>query len=107
MNATLLVTIITSAAVGALASSGLALIGQALERRARRREFLLGKAIDLAFQRTELVKQVGERSGRKVRIPPAISMAADYYDSLNHLLSTGDLPKRVREQEKNSAPQSG
>lgn len=40
--------ILGSAAVGALVSSIITLIGQAVERRARRRELLLSKSIELA-----------------------------------------------------------
>ena len=58
--------VLSSAAVGALVSSLLTLLGSALERKARRRELLLSKAIDLAINRTQIAMTVAEKTGRKV-----------------------------------------
>ena len=45
-----LATVVTSAAVGAVAAAGINLLGQSLERRARRRELLLARAVDLPIK---------------------------------------------------------
>ena len=92
MDSSTLITIATSAGIGALVSSLVTLLGQFLERKARRQEILLGKAIDLAIQRIELIKQAADHSGGTATIRDHVSIAADYYRDLKHLLSKDALP---------------
>lgn len=84
-------TIVTSAAVGAVVSAGIAFAGQALERRSRREELLLSKAIDLAEQRIQLAKELVIEQKGKAIFPQAVVMAADYYRHLRYLLKKGGL----------------
>ena len=86
-------TIVTSAAVEAVVSAGITFAGQALERRARREELLLSKAIDLAEQRIQLAKELAIVQERDAVFPQAIVMAADYYQHLRYLLKKGGLPQ--------------
>jgi hypothetical protein len=53
-------TVLTSAAVGVLVSGVVTLIGQYLERRARRDELLLREALALAKSRRELALEVAK-----------------------------------------------
>lgn len=62
MNTT--VTILTSAVVAAAVASVFNLIGQIAERRARRKELILTKALELAKERREFILAVAEKSGR-------------------------------------------
>jgi hypothetical protein len=73
-----LATVITSAAVGAVVSALLTLAGQYFERRSRRKELLLSKAIELAFRRTDIVKEVAFKTGRHVAFKDDASLAAGY-----------------------------
>jgi hypothetical protein len=88
--------ILTSAGVGALVSSGVTLIGQYLERRARRKELLLSKAIELAEARTQLVLRLVEKTGKPGTFQDAVILAEGYYQWLLHLLSHGRLPDDPR-----------
>jgi hypothetical protein len=85
-------TVLTSAAVGALVSSGVTLIGQHLERRARRDELLFNKAIDLAEAQREFFLAFADKSGATATlIDPAIN-AETYFRWFKILLDTGKLP---------------
>jgi hypothetical protein len=97
-----LATIVTSAAVGALASALVNLLGQAFERRARRRELLLAKAIELAFARRDTLLKVVERTGQGFSLRDDVAIAADYFAELRHLLDTGRLSSSFREREAKS-----
>jgi hypothetical protein len=65
-----LVTIITSAAVASLVSATMQLIGAHLERRARRRELLLARAPDLAAARTENAMRIAKEKVPALRVTP-------------------------------------
>ena len=91
MDMTTLITIITSAAVGALASSILSLIGQHLERKSRREELLMVKAIDLAMHKTDLVKELTIKLDKSATIHDTVFLAAEYYKDLRHLIKRGGL----------------
>ncbi|MBN1517167.1 hypothetical protein JXA32_11450 [Candidatus Sumerlaeota bacterium] len=98
----MLVTIITSAAVGALISGIINLVGQWRERRARRRELLLAKSIDLAFARREFVLKIAKEMGQDVRFKDDISIAAGYFRALEHLMDHSSLPEEALEAERRS-----
>jgi hypothetical protein len=88
--------ILTSAGVAALVSSVLGLLGQALERRARRQELLLAKAIELAQSRTDMVLRITEKSGQRTTFQDNAILAEGYYQWLSHLLNNGSLPNDPR-----------
>ena len=85
-------TIITSAAVGAVAGSAITFLGQWFERRSRQKELFLAKAIELAIERARYVHELA----REQQIPaelgdPGVNCAT-YYCWLKHLFDTGELP---------------
>jgi len=102
MEKAMLITIVTSAAVGALASSVLSLAGQWLERRARRKELLLSKAIDLAFARRDFVMKTAEREGVSALLRDDAAMAAEYYRVLEQVMDKGTLPDFFTERDTKS-----
>ncbi|MGB9429645.1 MAG: hypothetical protein WCC11_07180 [Gammaproteobacteria bacterium] len=99
--------ILGSAAVGALVSAGITFIGQLLERRARRKELLLSKAIDLAFRCTDIGMKLAEKMGRPIEIQDDVMLAAVYFKELQYLIDKGDvtdeakaIEERTRRQER-------
>lgn len=102
MDQATVITIITSAAVGALASAAVNLIGQGLERKARRRELLLSKAIELAFARRETLLRIAERDDRPYTLHDDVSIAAAYFGELQHLLDRGTLSDEFKKRENSS-----
>jgi len=85
-------TVLTSAAVGVLVSSVLTLIGQSLERRARRNELLLTEALKLAAARREFVMEVVEKTGGTASLVDDAINAETYFRWLKSVLETGKLP---------------
>ena len=77
MDTSLIVTIVTSAAVGALISGLMTLLGQWRERSARRKELLVSKAIELAFARRKFVTEAADRAGVAAHVKDDVSFAAD------------------------------
>lgn len=90
-----LLLVLTSAGIAAFVSGLIAFAGQWLERRARRHELLLAKAIELAFARTEFVKQFAKQEGVPARYFDNLQLAEVYYQQLSHLMRTGQLPAEV------------
>jgi hypothetical protein len=87
-----LTLVLTSAAVGALASSVVTFVGQVLERRARRDELLLTKALEIAVHRTEMGVKIAEQTGVGLSVLDEVISAETYYRWLKSLLDTGKLP---------------
>jgi hypothetical protein len=103
MNQAALLTVVTSAAVGALVSSLATLLAQALERRSRRRELLLAKSIELAFRRTDLIKELAFKSGQPATFQDDATLAAGYFNALEHLFEHGELPDEFKRRHEESA----
>jgi hypothetical protein len=90
---TLWLTILTSAAVGALVSSMVTLAGQYLERRSRRAELLLTKALEMAIRKSDLTLEALNTSGEgSVQLPDEVISAETYFRWLKSLLVSGKLP---------------
>lgn len=87
-----LLLILTSAGVAALVSGLLTFAGQWLERRARRRELLLAKAIELSIERTRFLTDLAQKLGRDIEIQDNAMLAEVYYQWLLHLLDNDKLP---------------
>lgn len=87
-----LATVLTSAAVGVLVSGILTLLGQYLERRSRRNELLLAKALEMAVQRTATMVRLAEKTGATVSLVDEVINAETYYRWLKSVLETGKLP---------------
>jgi hypothetical protein len=101
---TVWLTVLTSAAVGVLVSGAVTLIGQYLERRARRDELLLAKAIDMATARRELAMQVAEKTGATASLIDDVINAETYFRWLKSLLETGKLPSDADKGRRKSTP---
>ena len=89
--------VLTSAAVGALASSIAALIGQMLERRSRRRELALAKAVDLSIARSGLMADLAIKTGGQLTLMDHVELSGTYYNWLRHVLEKGSLPPKATE----------
>jgi len=85
-------TVLTSAAVGVLVSGVVTLIGQYLERRARRNELLLTKAIEVSIHRSNIATQLARDAGVKVSLVNEVINAETYFRWLKSLLDKGKLP---------------
>jgi len=84
--------ILTSAGVAAFVSGLIAFAGQWLERRSRRKELLLAKAIELSVERTRFLTELAERRGRPIEILDNAMLTEVYYQWLLHLLRKDELP---------------
>jgi hypothetical protein len=91
------VTVLISAGVGVLVSGILTLIGQRLERHARREEILLQEALKLARLRREFVLEVAKHNGQNAEITDDAITAETYFRWLRTLLDTGKLPADAAE----------
>lgn len=95
MTASVLITIITSAAVGATVSAVVTLLGQWMERKHRRRELLLSKAVGMAQRRLEFGKYLADK-GRDVALQDEISMVPTYFKELQHIFDTGEQSPELK-----------
>ncbi len=93
-------TIVTSAAVGAVSGSIISFWGAILERKARRKEILLNKAVELAIERARFVKEIAKETSRAASIQDAAVMSATYFNWLEHVLDKGSLPEEVIENQR-------
>ncbi len=86
-----------SAAIGALVSSVVTLIGQQMERRSRRRELLFTKALELSSEQIRLLQDVAEKHGKPVTIYPHLVYARWYYAELKQLFGHERLSDQMEE----------
>jgi hypothetical protein len=98
----LVTTIITSAAVASIVSGFITLFGQALERRARRRELLLTRAVEMANTAGDLYRaNLKTIAGRLGTLPVAkddIFLVEQYFQLLTEVFNTGKLPQTVHDE---------
>ena len=85
--------VLTSAAIGAVISSVINVIGQFIERSARRREMLLKSAIEHAWRFQDHLLKMARDSGRAIQVVDPIVNAEEYYQWLQHLYKNGKLPE--------------
>lgn len=85
-------TVLTSAAVGVLVSSIFTLFGQILERRSRRNELLLTKALEMAIRKSDISLEAAKLSNRNVILIDDVNSAETYLRWLKSLLRSGNLP---------------
>src|SRR5258708_33476844 len=87
--------VLTSAAIGATISAVITiagqLVGQHLERNARRRELLFSKATELARWKNERTVAEARRSGG-FAIVDEIFLVRAFFEDLEHLFASGKLP---------------
>ena len=84
--------VLTSAGIAALVSGLITLAGQAFERRSRRRELALGKALEMAIIRIDLAKEIAVKDGREAEFRDHVILAETYFRWMTHLLDEGELP---------------
>ena len=94
--------ILTSAAVGALVSSVIAVVGQWFERKARRKELLFMRSLECAKRANEFLLEAGKlklaATGRigKMSFPDEVVMAGMYYRWLEHIFDHGELSEEAK-----------
>ena len=92
------ITVIVSAGVGALVSTGGQLVSQYLERKSRREELALTKASEMAqntyMSSIELIK-LGRHS---VKVYPQNMMVRDAFRMFRHLLNHGELDPQTHQE---------
>jgi hypothetical protein len=89
--------VLGSAAIGALTSSIIAFVGQAIERRSRVKELLLSKAIDMARDRINFLTEAAKQSEQAMIVESHLVYAGDLYQDLVYLFKKGSLPPKVHE----------
>lgn len=88
-----LVTVLTSAAVGSLASAVVVSVNGYFERRARRDQTLFSLAFDLAKDRQSLlIELIKGNPHKRASFRDTVFLGAEYYNWLRHLEKHGDLP---------------
>ena len=87
------ITVVSSAAVGVVVSSAITLLGQCLERRARRNELLMTKALEMAIRKNDVKMKALELSGEgRAHLSDEVISAETYMRWLKGLLDAGRLP---------------
>ncbi len=94
----IVVIILTSAVVSAAVSSLFNLCGQWLERKARHKELLLTKAVELAKMKTDFLIQYSKDTHNAAAIHDYVALAEMYHWLLSKLHDDGCLPKNWREE---------
>lgn len=85
--------VVTSSAVGVLVGSVVNLLGQWFERRSRRDEMLLSRAIEMSVKKSEYAVKVAEQNPfMGAWLVDDVVNAEKYYRWLKALLDTGKLP---------------
>jgi hypothetical protein len=85
--------LISSAAVGALVSSIITLVGQQIERNARRRELLLSEAVKMAMGHRDYLLKYAQFQNASLYIPEQARLAQTYFVALSSLIAESKLPK--------------
>src|SRR5437660_6070872 len=93
MSATSIV--LTSAVVSAVVTSILTMFGQYFERRARERELLFTKCVELSQKKTEFLMKVAADCGATATLADYVVYAEMYYWLLDSLHKNGKLGWRI------------
>ncbi len=91
-----LLTVVTSAAVGTIVATAMSMFSQSLERRSRKRELLMQKAIELAIERARFTFDVAKASGVKASLSDPAITTETYFQWLLHLWDNGKLPEMAK-----------
>ena len=94
--AQLLIALAGSAAIGALVSSVINLLGQYFERKSRRNELLLNKAVELSIAWVDMKFQIAKNSNTEVFINNQTILTELNYKCLQGLLRTGEIPPELK-----------
>ncbi|MFL6439881.1 MAG: hypothetical protein ACJ71Q_20080 [Terriglobales bacterium] len=93
-NGQIISLLLGSAAIGALISSGITELGRWRERKARREELLLAKAVEMAHFRFQAATEHANKFGGAVQ--PEIEMTEEYHGNLKSIFETGFLPETYK-----------
>jgi hypothetical protein len=75
-----------------------ALMGQVIERKARRKEVLFTKSVELAKANRDFIAMVADKTGQSVQISDYAVYAEMYYWILTELHDKGSLPENWRQE---------
>lgn len=87
----LTLTILGSAAIGALVSSIITALSQWRERASRKRELLVSKSIEMAHKHTDNSLRILERNGKSGELYPDVVLARWYHKQLTRLFDEGKV----------------
>jgi hypothetical protein len=107
MNTQILLALLGSAAIGALVSNIITLLGQRLERKSRREELAVTKAMEMAHENTRVRMEILKDSETAGLIAPSVLGFEDYYISVKHVLDHGKLDPAMRERVKKQMAKRG
>jgi hypothetical protein len=93
----ILIALLGSAAIGALVSSVITVFAQWRERKSRREELLLTKAIEMAHVRFANVMTVLKDTQQGGMLEPDLLMLKDYHKSLRYLMKHNELDPPTKE----------
>ena len=97
-------TILTSAVISAVIASIFSMAAQAIERRARRRELLFIKSIELAKENREFLLRIAKETGATASLHDYAVYAEMYFWLLTELHDKGRLPPNWRQEIKTKFP---
>ncbi len=92
--------VLTSAVVSAVVTSILTMFGQYFERRAKKKELLFTKCVQLAQTKVEFLMKVAGNTGATATLADYVVYAEMYYWLLSSLHQNGKLPDGWREESK-------
>lgn len=90
-----LLIVFASAGTAALVAGLMTIFGQYLERRARRQDLLLAKAVQIAAIRIDVLMKTADRNQQSASIPDLTYLTEKYYQALEHLMVKGRLPSHL------------
>jgi hypothetical protein len=96
--------ILTSAVVSGSITAVFGFIGQTIERRARRKELIFTKSVELAKANRDYMLQLGQDMGGGVTIHDYVPYAEVYHWLLTERESKGKLPKNWQGEIKSKFP---
>jgi hypothetical protein len=106
-TALILTSVVVAAVVSAVITSMFALMGQFLERRARRKELIFAKSMELAKANREFIAVVAEKTGQMATLHDYAVYAEMYYWLIAELHDNGRLPVNWRKEIAQKFPDIG
>jgi hypothetical protein len=98
MNMNIVTIILTSAVVSAAVTSMFSLLGQRLDRKARHKEMLFTKSVELAKMKADFLVQYSKDTSNAAAIHDYVAYAEQYYWLLERLHNDGRLPDNWRDE---------
>lgn len=89
--------VVTSAGVAALVSGGMTIAGQYFERKSRRKELLLSKAVEVSKEQVAWATEANKHDPTIV-IPTPIVNVDCYFRELNHIFDKGHFSEETKKE---------